>query len=173
MFERVRELLSTHRPDPRKRARDLKYRPELISELRFAHRMLEQQLREVLELHRRSHPSAWLASLARFDRELRAYLAREALQLEPYLSLTLASDGDVMQILRDVRVTLRSLASTVHEIVELRELRQLQQQHFEAFGTRLQWLDTSVRECFALMERQIFPHYGEVRRTAQLHPRAA
>jgi hypothetical protein len=162
-----------HRLDARGRGRDLKYRPELIPELRYAHRILEQQMHEVLELHRRSHGSAWLASLARFDRALRTYLTREALQLERYLSLTLAADGEVMQTLRDVRVTLRALANTVGEIVELRELHQLQQQHFEAFGTRLEWLDTSLRECFALMERQIFPHYFEVRRSAHLHPRAA
>lgn len=172
MFERVRAILSSPLGKSRSRAHELRFHPGLVAELRFAHRMLEQQLDEVLVAYRQASPAAWLASLARLDRALRAYFAQESLQLEPYLSLMLDAESDAMAVLREMRVTLRCLAHAVHEIVELRELHELQQAHFEAFGQRLEWLDESFRGCFATLERRIFPLYRQVS-TARLRARAA
>jgi len=154
MFERVRGLLAP-RQAPRPK---LTYHPELVSELRFSHRMIEQTIREIVDLHRRDVPGAWVSRLGRLDRELRTYLGKMSLQLEPYLSLTLPA-GTTIEALREARIALRTAEHGLREIVELRELHELEPSRTHAFGEQLEDLEQSLRAAFALLESQVFPCY--------------
>lgn len=171
MFNRIRSLFAHSAPP----ARDTSYavmsrplptdvcqiafHPELIDELREAHAQLTQQFRGVIASYRNDDHVGCVMRLEAFDTDLRAYLIKEGVRFEGYMSFTLADNPRALQLMRNLRMRMRQLARYVHEVTTQTRTGVLQPEAYHRFGRDLNRIADSFAMCTLTMREQLFPLY--------------
>ena len=171
MFDRLRSLFanqSAYEPDRSHAIMSsplpsdvcqIPYHPELIDELREAHATLTQQFRGVIASYRNDDHVACVTRLEAFDTDLRAYLIKEGVRFEGYMSFALQDNPHALQLMRNLRMRLRTLARYVHEIATQTRTGLLQPEAYHKFGRDLNRIADSFSMCMLTQREQLFPLY--------------
>jgi hypothetical protein len=138
------------------------YHPELIDELRETHAQLTNQLRAVIASYRNDDHVGCVTRLEHFDSELRAYLIKEGVRFEGYMSFALLGNPPALQLMHNLRVRLRQLARKVHEFALRTRTGMLQPEAYHRFGRDLNRLADSFSLCLLTQREQLFPLYRPV-----------
>ena len=135
------------------------YHPELIDELREAHAQLTQQFRGVIASYRNDDHVGCVTRLECFDTDLRAYLIKEGVRFEGYMSFVLQNNPHALQLMRNLRMRMRHLARYVHELTTQTRTGLLQPEAYHRFGRDLNRIADSFQMCMLTQREQLFPLY--------------
>ena len=161
MFERIRELLGI---PPDEAADPLLahypvYRPELVDRLRRSHALLTHLVQRVLHQYARRDFDGCHATMTELSRELRDYLLDGSAEFSAFMSSRLANDPDGLVALRKQRARLRRIAHETHEIAHGGPGNPFSAPRAPDFGLVLLRIERTLRECFAVLEEELFELY--------------
>jgi hypothetical protein len=171
MFERIRELLGIT-PEIEASGPSTQYlpvyRPELVDRLRHSHTLLNHVVQRMLHQYARRDFDACHASIAELSRELRSYLLGESAEFSAFMSQRLEHDPDGLVGLRKQRARLRRIAHETHELAHGGSGNPFSAPRAPDFGLVLLRIERTLRECFAVLEEELFElyHPGMSRRSA-------
>ena len=162
MFERIRDLLGLppgdDAPDPLLSHYPV-YRPELVDRLRLSHTRLSHLVQRMLHEYARRDFHGCHATMGELSSELRDYLLGESAEFSAYMSSRLENDPDGLVALRKQRARLRRIAHETHDLAHASEGNPFTAPHAPDFGLVLLRIERTLRECFDVLERELFELY--------------